>query len=297
MSPKFPDIFQLFLAGGKASKSPHEILAGLNIFPHTEDECGFTFFAGFQFHLHLDGGARIEAGAGPARKPHPTESGGPGGGAVSPQKLSAIRRIRARQFGAGHKRNASFEIGIVGIAREQRAGLLIDFGNDVHRIFAAQLAQDPFPITSQRELTAAAGIIPDFENRKLDRLVKGNINRQLRMNTAFAVSKDAITESVADLVWRFTARGQGGRRPKMPARFVAQIKRLTAGVGHRIVVPRRQPEFVGIFTPSITPAGFGNDGAKICIGNDIDPGSGRGDTRLQRDDIFPAVPAESHRVH
>ena len=48
----------------------------------------------------------------------------------------------------------------------------------------------------------------------------------------------------------------------MPGLFVAQVERLSARIAHRVVVPGREAEQVGVLAPRVAESAFRDDGAE-----------------------------------
>ena len=82
-------------------------------------------------------------------------------------------------------------------------------------------------------------------------------------------------------------------RPETPALLVADVERLAAGVGDRVVVPGREPEFVAVLRPGVGAAALGDDGAELRVGDHVDPRRGRGLAGREDDDVLAAVAAEA----
>jgi len=75
--------------------------------------------------------------------------------------------------------------------------------------------------------------------------------------------------------------------------LIADVEGLAGGILHRIVVPWRQAEFMGIFRPGVAGSALGNNRPEIGVGQHIDPRC-RSDLAVdQRDDILTAVVGEA----
>src|SRR5437773_726871 len=74
--------------------------------------------------------------------------------------------------------------------------------------------------------------------------------------------------------------------------LVADIKRLTARVGNRIVLPRGEPKLVTVLCPGVGAAALGDDGAELRIGDYVDPRRGGSPAEFEQHDIFAPVAAE-----
>ena len=72
------------------------------------------------------------------------------------------------------------ELGVVRIAREQRAAVGVDFGDHVHQRFRPQIAQHPFtyPVTESRRDRPDS--LRSLMHRELDRRIERDINPQSR---------------------------------------------------------------------------------------------------------------------
>ena len=82
-------------------------------------------------------------------------------------------------------------------------------------------------------------------------------------------------------------------RPEAAAVFVANVDRLAAHVGDRIVGPGGEPELVAVVHPRAAAARFGDHGADTGIGQAIDPWCGRADARVKQDHIFAPISREA----
>ena len=70
--------------------------------------------------------------------------------------------------GEGH---AGTEVGAEGIARQERAGLGVDLGDDMHRGIVAGRPQDPLGIERRRQLSRSFAHVLDPQPDQLDRVV------------------------------------------------------------------------------------------------------------------------------
>lgn len=77
------------------------------------------------------------------------------------------------------------------------------------------------------------------------------------MDTPLAVFENAVAKAMPAGIRRQPALGQQGRRPVVTAVLIAQVQRFATSIVDRVVVLRRNPEFVGVFAPSIGHAGLG----------------------------------------
>src|SRR5829696_7643638 len=96
------------------------------------------------------------------------------------------------------------------------------------------------------------------------------------MDTGVIVLEDAVTEAVATDVGLVARRGQWRGRPETPGFLVTHVKRFAARIGHRVVVPWCQSKLVRVLGPRVGDAAFGNDRAKVRVGEHVDPGRRRG---------------------
>src|SRR5512142_3499297 len=105
--------------------------------------------------------------------------------------------------------------------------------------------------------------------------------------------EDAVAEAVPAHVAVDAGRGERRRRPEPSGLLVPDVEGLARGVAHRVVVPGRQPELVGVLDPGIGAPAFADDGADLGAGDDVGPRRPCGLTGLERNDVFAAVRREA----
>jgi len=88
-------------------------------------------------------------------------------------------------------------------------------------------------------------------------------------------------------------RRQGAWRPEAAALLVAQVERFAAQVRHRIVMPWRQAEFMGVLLPGISLAAFRHHAAELRVGDDVRPWQRRALAGAGGNHIFLAVRCEA----
>ena len=185
------------------------------------------------------------------------------------------------------------KLGVVGVAREERAADRVELGHHVHERFVAQFAQHQFPVAGDRQLARPAGAVGDLQPGELDRRVGGDVDAQLGDDAVLGVLEHAVAEAVAGDVRVLTAGRQRRGRPEAAGLLVADVDRLAAGVGDRIVVPRREAELVAVLRPGVGAAALGDDRAELRIGDHVDPRRGRGLAGAEEHDVLAPVAAEA----
>ena len=222
-----------------------------------------------------------------------------GQAAVAAEELGAVAGHRAEGAQALVDVEEADPVAVVvavGVPGVERAAVVGDLGDDVRRGLPAQVAEHPFDVPGGRQLARAGPIVGEPQHEELDRRVGGDVDLQLRADAGLAQLEGAVAEAVAGDVGArlaFRRRRQRGRRPELAGLLVAQVDRLAAGVGDRIVVPRRQPQLVRVLAPGVAAAGLRDDAAEARIGDDVGPGRRRPLARRRRDDVFAAVAAEA----
>ncbi|MNQ00692.1 hypothetical protein D3C85_133460 [compost metagenome] len=159
----------------------------------------------------------------------------------------------------------------------------------MHGRFAAQVAQHPFHVAGGGQATAAAGPVAHGQRVELDGGVARHVYAQAGFDAVFHVLKHGVAKAVARHVGRYSTRRVRRRRPVVAADFVAQVEGFAAGVGHAVVAPWGQPEFVRVAAPTVGLAAFGHHRAEVGVGDDVDPGRGGALVGCGGDDIFLAV--------
>src|SRR4030065_2730270 len=102
------------------------------------------------------------------------------------------------------------------------------------------------------------------------------------------MSEDAVAEAVASDVRGRSAAGERRGGPEVAPLFVTEVEGLSAHIAHRVVVPWREAEFMGVLIPSIGLAALRDDGAEVRIRQDIHPRGRRHLSVRGRDVLLPA---------
>ena len=192
------------------------------------------------------------------------------------------------------------EVVAVAVAGVERAVVGRDLGVDMRRVLLTQVAEHPFDVAGGGEAAAARAVVAQHQARELHRIVERDEYRQLAVHRRLVVLEHAIAEAVAGAVRRCglvvarVARGRPrGRRPDLAAVLVAQEDFLAAGVGHRVVVPGREPQLMGVLAPGVGAAGLRHDRAEARVGDDVDPGRGRPMHAVGGDHVLTPVGREA----
>ena len=166
----------------------------------------------------------------------------------------------------------------------------------------SQVTEDPLHVAGNGQAARPPGGIPDLEHRPLHRRRRVHVHPQLRRDAVFHVLEHAVTEPVPARVRACASGRQGRRRPEAAALLVPKVERFTAGIGHRVVRPRAQPELVGVLSPAIRRPALRHDGAEPGVRDHVHPGRRRHRSRPHGDDVLVAVrrespkPVEEHQV-
>ncbi len=255
----------------------------------TEHEHDFAFLARQQVERRLDGGAGVEPRphlAGQARAAHGHRRGQR---AVTAQKFGAVGGNGARGGIAIEERHAAGKVGVVLVAGKQRAADRIELGQHVHARLGAHVTQHPFHVTGHRQLARHRRIVAHLDDRVLDRRIGGDERGHLGSDARLGMLEHAVAEAVARGVVASAACRQRRRGPELAGSFVAQVERFAAGVAHRIVMPWRQAELVGVLVPGVGLAAFRDHGAEAGVGQHVGPWR-RGALRFAGGDhVFAAV--------
>ena len=73
---------------------------------------------------------------------------------------------------------AAGEVGVVGVSREQRAGAVVDRGDDLHRRLGPLVAEHPLDVTGHGQLPRLVGRVAQRERRELHRRVDRDMDAQ-----------------------------------------------------------------------------------------------------------------------
>ena len=82
-----------------------------------------------------------------------------------------------------------------------------------------------------------------------------------------------------DDIGSVACRWQRRRRPDFAGLFIPKIEGFTAEISDGIVIPWRKPKFMRILGPGISAAGLRDDRPEIWICQNVNPRSGRSDSR------------------
>ncbi len=241
--------------------------------------------------LHRE--TRIERGADAVRQPRSPERGWASVRAVTADELEPVAADGALLFAALEERDPAGEFGRVCVAREQRAGLDVDLGDDVRGHRRALRAEHELEVHRDRELARAAGSILELQLEQLRGYVHRDERRQLRCDAAFDGLEHGIAEAVARRVRLATRRRQRCGRPHRAIVFVANVNRFAARVGDEIVVPWRESIGVCILTPRVRTTALADDGSEIAIREHVAPRRRCSRALVSDDHVLPAIMRES----
>src|SRR4051812_41869956 len=101
--------------------------------------------------------------------------------------------------------------------------------------------------------------------------------------------KAAVAKTMSCNVWRYAPNLQWCWAPELSTFFITYIESFTTQITNRVIVPRCQTEFMGIVYPCIGLSTFGNDAAKIWVGQYIAPWGWGFLIRLCNDHIFLSI--------
>ncbi len=108
---------------------------------------------------------------------------------------------------------------LYGIPREERSGLGVDLGDDVHGRLRPQISDHPFHVSGDGEPAGPARFVPHLHHHELDRRIQGHVDPELRADPALRVLEDAVAESVSADVnpgCRGRAAASGTRNGRSP---------------------------------------------------------------------------------
>ncbi|KFB72658.1 MAG: hypothetical protein AW09_002150 [Candidatus Accumulibacter phosphatis] len=294
--PVLPDGCERAVCRQAAAKAPHQLVGFVSVAADTEPKDNLPLLPVGQVETDLDCAAGIQASPHLAGKAPAMQCGRIAQRAVAPQEFRAVAAELAQRVIDVEEGDAIGELGTVGVARVERAASGVDFGTDMHRRFGAQIAQHPLDIGCRREAARPARFIAHFQHRELDRRVDGHVHPQFRADAFRSGREHAVAKSVSDHIGRRRAHGQRCRRPELAGLFIAQVEGFATRIGHRVVVPRGQTEFVRVLAPGVGNAAFRNDAAKMRIRQDVDPRCRRHLLRREKDDVLAAVWRESSQA-
>src|SRR5688572_8892330 len=146
------------------AEAMHDAARLFCIAPDAEPEADLARFAIFELEWDLERGARIHARAHASRQPRTRHSRRVARSAIAPEKLRTIAAQNPGGVVGMEEGDPPREIGDVRIARENRAGMSVYFGDDVHRRLRPEITEHPLDVAGRRELTSAAGEIANLQH-------------------------------------------------------------------------------------------------------------------------------------
>ena len=262
-APVVPNAFEGAVGVAGAAEALHKLSCLIFTAGGADDENDVFFLAVVERDLHLHGRAWIESRSDAARKAHASERGRICRRAVAAQKLRAVAGHGSQRLARVDENDPVGKLGAKRIASEQSAAGRVDLRDDMHQRFVPHFAEHQLPVTGRRKPAQSAGAVGDLETDEFYRRIGCDIKAQLRNDAVLGILENAVTETVPGDIIIFAAGRLRRWRPK-PARFlVAEINRLAADVSYRIVVPRRDPEFVTVLRPGVNGAALGDYRAKL----------------------------------
>ena len=180
------------------------------------------------------------------------------------------------------------------LARQNRAGGLIESRPDMHLLIFADRAEHPFREVRDGQPALPSGIVAEPQTANLHRIARSvrphrHEDRQFLADGVAVVLEHGVALSVARPVRIVFADRKGCRRPDRAALFIAQIDRFRLRIAHRIVMPRSQPVHLAVAAPGASQSALGHHGAEVAAGHDVRPRRGRGAAGFQIDRVLPAV--------
>ena len=196
--PVFVYRFARSARGSGSAEAAHQLarLIGAASSGYAEPEDELALFAVGQFERKLDCRARIQRGSHLVGKLRPGHGRRMRERAVASDELGAVAAEGPGHIVDVEKRNPIGELGVVCVARIERAARHVDFGDHVHGRFRPQVAQHPLDVAGGGEPARAARLVAQFQHRELDRGVHGHENGQLRTDAVLHVLEAAVTEAV-----------------------------------------------------------------------------------------------------
>ena len=177
----------------RGAMADHERARSLQGVALAEQEDDLVPAAGGQLDHHLERRARVEPGADPPGRRGPAlQHRGMVERAVAADELRAIGRPRGLAAAEIGERDAAREVGVPGVAGEERPGGGVDLGDDGRRVRAARGAQHPLDVGGDREAPRLAGPVLDRQPRDLDRILGRDELQELQRDAARGVLEAAV---------------------------------------------------------------------------------------------------------
>ena len=192
--------------------------------------------------------------------------------AVAAEELRPVggpRRLPAAEVGEG---DARAELASPRVAREHRAGLGIDLGDDERRRGAPRHAEHPLDAGGHRQPSRPSGRVRQRETRDLDRIVERHQLQELERDAVRDVLEARVALPVPDDVRRGLLADRQRRRPPQLARLlVPDVDRLPRRVADRIVGPGRELVLAAVDRPRVPGPALGDLEAEARIRDHVDP--------------------------
>ena len=149
------------------------------------------------------------------------------GPAVAAEELGAVgspRRLPPTHVEEG---DASAELGVPRVRRQQRLGLRFGFGDDPRCAGTTRRSEHPLGVCGDRQPPRSPGSVLHREHGQLHRRVRLDELDEVELNAAVEVLEAAVSGPMACDVGRFRASNRlRGRTPELAAVVVADVQRL-----------------------------------------------------------------------
>ena len=137
-------------------------------------------------------------------------------------------------------------------------------------------AQQPFQHGHHAQQRAVAAVVAQPQVYLFDGVGAVHAPGGLHLDVTAAVVQRGVARRVLNAVVHARAAHTAADVPQFARAQVLQPEAFTLQVGQHIVVPRRQLVQAAVAGPAATAAGFRNNGAKVGVGQHVDPGARRG---------------------
>ena len=252
MVPVCPHILQCPSGAGRSPKALDQLLGFSPAAGRSDHEDDILFLPVGQFQRSLNGCARVEPNARPARQAHAPHGCRVCQRTVATDELGAVSGDGPACLARLCEEHSAGTAAREGIAGEQGPAAGILLGHDVHGIGVPPLAQNQLPVPGKRQSPGASRVVAQLHHRELDRRVDGHVGGQLREDAVLVMLEDAVAETVPAFIRRASTGGQRSRRPESAGLLVSNVEGLSTGVADGIVMESRSSGIRGRSPPMCT---------------------------------------------
>ncbi len=231
-------------------------------------------FSRLEDDLHMQRGARIQAGAKPRLERQLPQCGRTGNGSVAADERQAMAGRGYGRLARMHERDALREFVAVRISRVDRAARRVVGRRDVPSLALSRRPEHPVVVRHETQRSRLGAVVSQREQRELHRILDVHEHVELVADAARRSGETRDSRGVMDdelSARRLPRHRPRRRRPRIARVVVADEEGLGGRIDDGIVGERGQPVFPAVLRPRVRGARLCDDGAKPRVGDDVRP--------------------------